>query len=129
MRELLEDAGHGALMFSRCAAFSFVAVLTAALRIRVAVIESDLLRFTGLRACPGSESDFELSFISLSEADLRELVERAHGLSGAEISESCRLATLNALRDAHFEESDLAVRIHHIRDAIDTIRKAKERIA
>src|SRR5262245_37826437 len=36
--------------------------------IRVAVIESDPLRFVGLRTCLGSESDFELSSTSLSEA-------------------------------------------------------------
>lgn len=129
MRELPQDAGHGVRMFSTCAAFTFGAVLTAAVGIRVAVIESDLLRVTGPRACPGSESNFELSFTSLCEADLRDLVERANGLSGAEISESCRIAAMNALRDAHFAESDLAVRIHHIGDAIDTTRKGKERIA
>lgn len=115
-------------MLSRYAALTFVAVLTAALGIRVAVIENDLLLFTGLYACLGSESEFELSFTSVS-ADLRELLERAHGFSAAEISESCRLATINVLRDAHFEVSDLSVTIHHIRDAIDTIRKGKERIA
>jgi len=36
--------------------------------IRVAVIESDPLRFVGLRACLGSEPDLELSSTSLSEA-------------------------------------------------------------
>src|SRR5215510_3466029 len=36
--------------------------------VRVAVIESDPLRFVGLRTCLGSESDFELSSTSLSEA-------------------------------------------------------------
>src|SRR5215472_12951232 len=36
--------------------------------IRVAVIESDPLRFVGLRTCLGLESDFELSSTSLSEA-------------------------------------------------------------
>jgi DNA-binding NarL/FixJ family response regulator len=36
--------------------------------IRVAVIESDPLRFVGLHACLGSELDFELSCTSLSEA-------------------------------------------------------------
>lgn len=35
--------------------------------IHVAVIESDPLRFVGLRACLSSESDFELSSTSLSE--------------------------------------------------------------
>jgi hypothetical protein len=34
--------------------------------IRVAVIESDPLRFIGLRTCLGSEADFELSSTSLS---------------------------------------------------------------
>jgi transitional endoplasmic reticulum ATPase len=64
-----------------------------------------------------------------SGIDLCELVEGSQGFSGAEISESCRLATMNALRDAHFEESALAVNINHIRKAIDTVRKTKERIA
>src|SRR5215469_17943943 len=36
--------------------------------VRVAVVESDPLRFIGLRTCLGSESDFELSSTSLSEA-------------------------------------------------------------
>ncbi len=36
--------------------------------IRIAMIESDPLRFIGLRACLGSESGFELSSTSLSEA-------------------------------------------------------------
>src|SRR5262249_25239838 len=36
--------------------------------VRVAVVESDPLRFVGLRTCLGSESDFELSSTSLSEA-------------------------------------------------------------
>lgn len=36
--------------------------------IRVAVIETDPLRFVGLRTCLGSEADFELSSFSLSEA-------------------------------------------------------------
>ena len=44
------------------------ASLIKTLPIRVAVIESDPLRFVGLRACLGSESDFELSSTSLSEA-------------------------------------------------------------
>jgi transitional endoplasmic reticulum ATPase len=64
-----------------------------------------------------------------SGIDLCELVEGSQGFSGAEISESCRLATMNALRDAHFEESALAVNMNHIRKAIDTVRKTKERIA
>ena len=36
--------------------------------VRVAVIESDPLRFIGLRTCLDAEPDFELSSISLSEA-------------------------------------------------------------
>src|SRR5262249_7652219 len=36
--------------------------------VRVAVVEGDPLRFVGLRTCLGSESDFELSSTSLSEA-------------------------------------------------------------
>ena len=43
--------------------------------IRVAVIESDPLRFVGLRACLGSESDFELSSTSLSEAGARQNID------------------------------------------------------
>ena len=64
-----------------------------------------------------------------SGIDLRELIERTDGFSGAEISESCRLAAMKALRDAHFEESGLVVTMNHIRDAIDTVQKTKERIA
>jgi hypothetical protein len=36
---------------------------------------------------------------------------------------------MKALRDAHFEESGLVVTMNHIRDAIDTVQKTKERIA
>ena len=43
--------------------------------IRVAVIESDPLRFVGLRACLGSESDFELSSTTLSEAGAQENID------------------------------------------------------
>jgi DNA-binding NarL/FixJ family response regulator len=43
--------------------------------IRVAVIESDPLRFVGLRTCLGSESDFELSATSLSEAGAQQNVD------------------------------------------------------
>jgi transitional endoplasmic reticulum ATPase len=64
-----------------------------------------------------------------SGIDLRELIEGTDGFSGAEISESCRLAAMKALRDAHFEESGLVVTMNHIRDAIDTVQKTKERIA
>jgi DNA-binding NarL/FixJ family response regulator len=43
--------------------------------IHVAVIESDPLRFVGLRTCLSSESDFELSSISLPEADSRQNID------------------------------------------------------
>ena len=43
--------------------------------IRVAVIESDPLRFVGLRACLGSTSDFELSSTSLSEAGSQQNID------------------------------------------------------
>src|SRR5262249_1171221 len=43
--------------------------------IRVAVIESDPLRFVGLRACLASESDFELSPTSLSEAGVQQNID------------------------------------------------------
>jgi transitional endoplasmic reticulum ATPase len=64
-----------------------------------------------------------------SRIDFRELVEKTLDFSGAEISESCRLATMNALRDVDFEESDLVVKMNHILDAIDAVRKTKEEIA
>ena len=44
-------------------------------RIRVAVIETDPLRFVGLRTCLGSESDFELSATSLSEAGAQQDID------------------------------------------------------
>jgi DNA-binding NarL/FixJ family response regulator len=43
--------------------------------IHVAVIESDPLRFVGLRTCLSSESDFELSAIPLSEAHSRQNID------------------------------------------------------
>jgi len=43
--------------------------------IRVAVIESAPLRFIGLRACLGSESDFELNSTSLSEAGAQQSID------------------------------------------------------
>ncbi len=43
--------------------------------IRVAMIESDPLRFIGLRACLGSESGFELSSTSLSEAAAQQNID------------------------------------------------------
>jgi DNA-binding NarL/FixJ family response regulator len=43
--------------------------------IRVAVIESDPLRFVGLRACLDSESDFELSSTCLSEAGTQQNID------------------------------------------------------
>jgi DNA-binding NarL/FixJ family response regulator len=43
--------------------------------IRIAVIESDPLRFVGLRACLGSDSDFELISTSLSEAGARQNID------------------------------------------------------
>src|SRR5215831_16464714 len=43
--------------------------------VRVAVIESDPLRYVGLRACLGSESGFELSSTSLSEAAARQNID------------------------------------------------------
>jgi SpoVK/Ycf46/Vps4 family AAA+-type ATPase len=63
------------------------------------------------------------------EIDLGKLVEGTRGFSGAEISNSCRLAAMSALRDAHFEESGVVVTMSHILNAIDTVRKTKERIA
>ena len=43
--------------------------------IRVAVIESDPLRYVGLRACLGSESDFELSSTSLPQAGAQQNID------------------------------------------------------
>src|SRR5260370_967026 len=43
--------------------------------IRVAMIESDPLRFIGLRACLGSESGFELSSTSLSETAAQQNID------------------------------------------------------
>lgn len=60
--------------------------------------------------------------------DLGELVRGTQGFSGAEISNCCRMAAMNALRDAHFEEPGLVVTMAHIRGAIETVRKTKERI-
>jgi DNA-binding NarL/FixJ family response regulator len=66
--------------------------------IRVAVIESDPLRFVGLRACLGSDSDFELSSTPLSEAgaqqDIDLVVLGTH--IGANLFEV--VATLKAVR-------------------------------
>src|SRR5260370_40350883 len=43
--------------------------------IRVAVIESDPLRFVGLRTCLGAESDFQLSSVALSEAGAQQNID------------------------------------------------------
>jgi transitional endoplasmic reticulum ATPase len=61
--------------------------------------------------------------------DLGDLVENTGGFSGAEIAECCRLAAMNALRESHFEEAGLVVTINHIRRAVESVRKTKERIA
>ena len=63
-----------------------------------------------------------------AEIDFRTLVENSQGFSGAEISEACRLATMNALRDTHFEASGFVVKMYHLRGAIDAVRKTKEGI-
>ncbi|HWZ43538.1 MAG TPA: AAA family ATPase [Candidatus Saccharimonadales bacterium] len=64
-----------------------------------------------------------------SEIDLCELVKRTQCFSGADIAESCRLAAMNAVRDANFEESGLVVTMSHILVGIDRVRKTKERSA
>jgi transitional endoplasmic reticulum ATPase len=61
--------------------------------------------------------------------DLGDLMEATQGFSGAEIAESCRLAAMDALRDAHFEESGVVVTMNHIRGAIEKVRTTKGRIA
>jgi len=64
-----------------------------------------------------------------SGIDLGELVGKTQGFSGAEIAESCRLATMTALRETDFEESGLVVKMKHLRDAIIMVRNTKERIS
>ena len=66
--------------------------------IRVAVIESDPLRFVGLRTCLGSESDFELSSTSLSEAGAQQNIDLVllGSHNGANLFEV--VATLKAAR-------------------------------
>src|SRR5262245_41129290 len=66
--------------------------------IRVAVIESDPLRFVGLRACLGSESDFELTSTSLSEASAQQNIDLV--LLGTHIGSNLFevVATLKAAR-------------------------------
>src|SRR6516164_1320005 len=66
--------------------------------IRVAVIESDPLRLVGLRACLSSESDFELSSTSLSEAGARQNIDLV--LLGSHIGSNLFevVATLKATR-------------------------------
>ena len=54
--------------------------------IRVAVIESDPLRFVGLRACLGSESDFELSSTSLSEASTQQNIDNGNVITTSNVS-------------------------------------------
>ena len=66
--------------------------------IRVAVIESDPLRFVGLRSCLGVESDFELSSTSLSEAGAQQNIDLV--LLGSHIGSNLfeLVATLKAAR-------------------------------
>jgi hypothetical protein len=52
MRDLLQDAGHGARMFSRCATFTFVAVLTAALGIGTSTAVFSVMDAVLLRSLP-----------------------------------------------------------------------------
>ena len=65
---------------------------------RVAVIESDPLRFVGLRSCLDSESDFELSSTSLSEAGAQQNIDLV--LLGTHIGSNLFevVATLKAAR-------------------------------
>jgi transitional endoplasmic reticulum ATPase len=60
-----------------------------------------------------------------SGIDIGELVEETQGFSGAEISESCRLAVMTALRDVNFEECGLVVTMDHVRAAVGRARKTK----
>jgi DNA-binding NarL/FixJ family response regulator len=66
--------------------------------IRVAVIESDPLRFAGLRTCLRAESDFELSSFSLSEAGAQQNIDLV--LLGSHIGSNLFevVATLKAAR-------------------------------
>jgi DNA-binding NarL/FixJ family response regulator len=66
--------------------------------IRVAVIESDPLRFVGLRTCLGAESDFRLSSVALSEAGAQQNIDLV--LLGSHIGSNLFevVATLKAAR-------------------------------
>jgi DNA-binding NarL/FixJ family response regulator len=65
---------------------------------RVAVIESDPLRFVGLRACLDSESDFELTSTSLPEAGAQQNIDLV--LLGTHVGANLAeiVATLKAVR-------------------------------
>ncbi len=58
--------------------------------------------------------------------DIKEIIERTEGFSGAEIEEVCRLAALKALREVNFKKSN-KVRMEHLISSIEeNLQKRKE---
>ena len=60
------------------------------------------------------------------DLDLDELARRTGGLSGADIAEACRLATLEALRGTGFVPEGVRVDSHHVADAVERVKDTKD---
>jgi transitional endoplasmic reticulum ATPase len=60
--------------------------------------------------------------------DLVELARLTNGFSGADISETCRLAALSALREVSFATQGILVNANHFRDAIKQVGDTQKRL-
>jgi hypothetical protein len=92
----------------------------------------------------GHQVQCAVNFISVRGTEVLSKRERAHlakksverglilvnsfknpGVSSTEISESCRPATMIALRETDFAESGVVVKMKHLRNAIIMVHKMK----
>lgn len=79
---------------------------------------------------PDSEAREEVFKIHLkkevlgNDVNLKELVEKTDGFSGAEIAEICRLSGLKALREVDFKKAN-SIKMNHLLSSIDEILERK----
>ena len=63
-----------------------------------------------------------------SDLSLDEIIPLTEGLSGADIAEICRLATLAALRDKDFTTPNIQLELAHLQQAIAELNKTKAQL-
>lgn len=62
------------------------------------------------------------------DVEIDRLIELTDGFSGAEISEACREATWDAIRDAEFEAEKVKVKMTNLKEAILKIKQSRDKL-